>query len=87
MQLVTAFSRDSGEDKVYVQHRMEEQEVGERLCDLILDKGASFLLAGNSKNMPGQVREALGSRLGREQAEAYVERMEREGRYQTETWS
>jgi len=86
----TAFSRDQ-EDKVYVQHRLVEQGVGRRVASLLLDQGASFFLAGNSKQMPGQVREALvqvlAQRLGEQGAEQYVTDMEEGGRYQTETWA
>jgi len=90
VELVTAFSRDQ-EHKVYVQHRMLEEEVRQRLRALILEQGAAFFLAGNSKQMPTQVREALvevlADRLGQEEALAYVDKMEAMGRYQTETWS
>merc|ERR1711994_983170 len=72
VQVVTAFSRDQ-EDKVYVQHRMEQH--------------ASFYVAGNSKNMPTAVRQALVSaidgRLGEGKGEEVVANMEASGRYQT----
>ena len=92
VELVTAFSRDQ-EDKVYVQHRMAEKQ--EVLCKYILEMKGWFFIAGNSKSMPSQVREALVSALatqlgdtsGQEMAEQVVERMEAEGRYQTETWA
>ena len=86
--VVTAFSRDQ-EEKVYVQQRMGERK--ELLVQAVLEQGGSFYVAGNSKSMPGAVREALvaalASRLGEEQGEVYVQGMEREGRYQTETWA
>jgi len=88
VEVVTAFSRDQ-EDKVYVQHRMEER--AEQLADAVLDRGAAFLVAGNSKQMPAAVRAALvaalAARLGEEQGEQYVAAMEAGGRYQTETWA
>ena len=76
--------------QVYVQHRMADMAA--RLCELVLDQGAYFAVAGSSKNMPGAVRAALvaavNSRLqDPDQAELVVLRMEEEGRYQTETWS
>ena len=88
VEVVTAFSRDQ-EDKVYVQHRLGERR--QLLLELLLDQRGSFYVAGSSKAMPAAVREevvaALATRLGEEGAEAWVEAMEREGRYQTETWS
>ena len=57
----------------------------------ILDGEGWMFVAGNSKNMPTQVRRslisALTTRLGTEEAEKFVEKMENVGRYQTETWS
>ena len=86
--VITAFSRDQ-EDKVYVQHKIREQQ--EKIRHLILDKSGNFFVAGNSKFMPNQVREALVDAcsldLGPEEAEKYVEKMELTGRYQTETWA
>jgi len=88
VEVVTAFSRDQ-EDKVYVQHRMVEKE--EMLCKYILEMGGWFFIAGNSKNMPTQVREALvnalATKMEQEKAEQMVEKMELDGRYQTETWA
>jgi len=88
VHVVTAFSRDQ-EDKVYVQHRLQEQ--AQLLIELVLEQGALFMVAGNSKAMPTAVREALvqalASRLGQDGAEAKVTHMEESGLYQTETWS
>ena len=57
----------------------------------ILDEGAWVFVAGNSKNMPGQVRKsvvrALAEKIGDDKAEEFVENMEQTGKYQTETWS
>ena len=88
VEVVTAFSRDQ-EDKVYVQHRMEQH--APLLAELVVDQNASFYVAGNSKNMPTAVRQALVSaidgRLGEGKGEKVVAGMEASGRYQTETWS
>jgi len=88
VEVVTAFSRDQ-EDKVYVQHRMEQH--APLLAELVVDQNASFYVAGNSKSMPTAVRQALVSaidgRLGEGKGEEVVAGMEASGRYQTETWS
>jgi len=86
--VLTAFSRDQ-EDKIYVQHVMDNNR--QKIRELILEKSGSFFVAGNSKSMPTQVREALvaalAETLGQDEAENFVEKMEMNGRYQTETWS
>ena len=50
-----------------------------------------MFVAGSSKNMPSAVRgelvSALATRLGQEEAEIHVEKMELGGKYQTETWA
>ena len=90
LTIITAFSRDQG-DKVYVQHRIQEQAA--RVAQLVLSAGACFFVAGNSKQMPTAVRAALAACLtaelegGEAAAASYVDAMEANGRYQTETWS
>lgn len=90
LTLFTAFSRDQ-EDKVYVQQRVREN--AELLWDLITNKGACFYIAGNAKQMPASVRDALKEVFQREgdvsaeDAEQMLEAMERTGRLQSETWS
>lgn len=42
------------------------------------------MVAGNSKNMPNSVKEALQTALDVE--EAYIDEMIKSGRYQEETW-
>ena len=50
-----------------------------------------MFVAGSSKNMPSAVRRelvsALATKLGQEEAESHVEKMELGGKYQTETWA
>lgn len=90
LTLFTAFSRDQ-EDKVYVQHRIREN--AEFLMDLIANKKACFYIAGNAKEMPSSVRDALKSvfqqqgAVSAEDAETMVQAMEQSGRLQSETWS
>ena len=63
----------------------------EMICRYIIDDDGWFFIAGNSKNMPTQVREslisALATRLGDNKALQWVETMETQGKYQTETWA
>ncbi|EFC43919.1 predicted protein [Naegleria gruberi] len=87
--LSTAFSRDQ-DSKVYVQHRIGEQK--DLLFDLIVNKGAYFYVAGNSKQMPESVQKAVKSVLihggmTNQEAEEYLKQLDLAKRYQVETWS
>ncbi|XP_025834407.1 NADPH-dependent diflavin oxidoreductase 1 isoform X2 [Agrilus planipennis] len=90
LQLVCAFSRDQDE-KVYVQHKIKEH--AEQVWDLIKERNACVFIAGSSKNMPQQVREAFVSvcqkygKMSEIEATKYIVDMEKENRYQQETWS
>lgn len=90
LTLFTAFSRDQ-EEKVYVQHRISEN--AKFLMDLIANKNAFFYIAGNAKEMPSSVRDALKGvfqqqgTVSAEDAEKMLEAMEHSGRLQSETWS
>lgn len=66
----------------YVQHRILEQ--GEWLREKIINQNGLFLLAGNAKNMPTAVKEALSKSLNDPD---YVQAMISSGRYQEETWA
>uniref|UniRef100_A0A7N8XL74 NADPH-dependent diflavin oxidoreductase 1 n=1 Tax=Mastacembelus armatus TaxID=205130 RepID=A0A7N8XL74_9TELE len=90
LTLFTAFSRDQ-EDKVYVQHRVREN--AGLLWDLIANKSACFYIAGNAKQMPASVSDALKEvfqqegGMSAEEAEQMLVTMERTSRLQCETWS
>lgn len=66
----------------YVQHRITEYS--EFLKKQLIDGNGIFLLAGNSKNMPKAVREALAEALD---SPKYVDDMIKQLRYQEETWA
>ncbi|XP_014437549.1 NADPH-dependent diflavin oxidoreductase 1 isoform X6 [Tupaia chinensis] len=96
LTLFTAFSREQPacrlqEQKVYVQQRLREQ--GPLVWELLDRRGASFYLAGNAKSMPEGVLEALTSIFQEEgglsgpDAAAYLARLQRTLRLQTETWA
>lgn len=65
----------------YVQHRISEQN--HLLSDQLINRNGLFLVAGNSKNMPMAVKEALSNALD----DNYVQTMIKCGRYQEETWA
>jgi len=88
----TAFSRDRKERRQYVQDVIRAHAA--EVCETLLEKGGKVYVCGSSGNMPKGVREALidvlvgktGVSGARHQAEAYLDRMEKEGRYKQETW-
>ncbi|KAF7653046.1 hypothetical protein LDENG_00088030 [Lucifuga dentata] len=90
LTVFTAFSRDQ-EEKVYVQHRVKEN--AKLLWDLITRKHGCFYIAGNAKQMPASVREALQEAfqqeggVSAEEAERMLTAMEMTGKLQSETWS
>ncbi|XP_042529224.1 NADPH-dependent diflavin oxidoreductase 1 isoform X1 [Dipodomys spectabilis] len=90
LTMVTAFSREQ-DRKVYVQHRL--RELGPLIWELLDHRGAYFYLAGNAKRIPVDVAEALTSifqehgGLSEPDAAAYLARLQRTLRFQTETWA
>ncbi|XP_060923388.1 NADPH-dependent diflavin oxidoreductase 1 [Limanda limanda] len=90
LTLFTAFSRDQ-EEKVYVQHRVTEN--AKLLWDLLVNQRGCFYIAGNAKQMPASVSDALKGAfqqeggVSSEEAEQMLVAMERAGRLQSETWS
>lgn len=87
-KLDTAFSRDS-DQKVYVQHKMLEhsKEIYEWF-----EKGAYFYVCGDKEHMAKDVNEALISiiekegSMTREEAEAHLKDMQKQGRYQRDVY-
>ncbi|CCX34077.1 NADPH dependent diflavin oxidoreductase-like protein 1 [Pyronema domesticum] len=89
LQLYTAFSRDQ-KQKRYVQTVIREQ--GREVWDALGIRGGAVYVCGSSGRMPQAVREALmevAERWGglkREEARAWLEALEKGGRYRQETW-
>ena len=89
LEVIPAFSRDQSR-KVYVQDVIRDhlQEVFRLVNDL---QGIVYV-CGSSGKMPQAVREALtdtfqqGLSSDRKTAEAYLNAMEKQGRYKQETW-
>ncbi len=93
-QLFTAFSRDQ-EDKFYVQHVIQKHK--NIFGPLILEEDAFVYIAGNSKQMPDQVKDALTEAVkhaaddndeeDEQGLKAFVNDMISQKRLQMETWS
>ncbi|KAF9922255.1 NADPH-dependent diflavin oxidoreductase 1 [Linnemannia zychae] len=90
LKVFAACSRDQ-DDKVYVQHLIEQQSA--LVWSYIHDQQGVILLSGSSNRMPTDVRRALERVVAKEgsmtieQAQEYLTRVEKEGRFQQECWS
>ncbi|WP_246145578.1 diflavin oxidoreductase [Bacillus rubiinfantis] len=84
----TAFSRDT-EKKVYVQHKMLENS--KELFEW-MENGAYFFVCGDKSRMAKDVHNALievfekEGAMSREDAEAYVNDLQKQGRYQRDVY-
>jgi sulfite reductase alpha subunit-like flavoprotein len=90
LQLFAAFSRDQKE-KVYVQHRLSEQK--DLIWRLINEEHATIFLSGSARQMPKDVKHALKEiwrekekQTGEHEADKWLQHLEKEGRFQMETW-
>ncbi|HJV47090.1 MAG TPA: sulfite reductase subunit alpha [Bacillota bacterium] len=87
-RLETAFSRDTAQ-KVYVQNKMLDN--GKELYEW-LENGAYFYICGDKERMAKDVHNALISiieqegAMSREAAEAYLNNMQEQGRYQRDVY-
>ena len=92
LTVVTAFSRDKTQPRKYVQDRIRDES--EKVYDALVRKRGKVYVSGSSGSMPKGVREALldvltqrsEREMTKEQAEEYLDVMEKEGRYKQETW-
>ena len=89
LQTFTAFSRDQ-KHKVYVQDMIREHS--ELIYRLLYELEGIVYICGSSGKMPNAVRIALTEaftrcgKMHQGDAEAYLQKMEKEGRYKQETW-
>ena len=89
LQTFTAFSRDQ-KHKVYVQDIIREHS--ELVYRLLHELEGVVYVCGSSGKMPKAVRMALTEaftrcgKMHQGDAEAYLQKMEKEGRYKQETW-
>ena len=89
LRIFTAFSRDQRQ-KIYVQDLIKENS--KLVYDALHTRNGIIYVCGSSGKMPTAVREALievfekVAIVSRQDAETYLTRLEREGRYKQETW-
>jgi len=91
-KLYTAFSR-AQEHKIYVQHRLKENEVARDIVTQLVDQGAYFFVCGDGSKMVHDVQSALTTILQqhggmkKEEAQSYIQEMIKTHRYVTDRWS
>lgn len=89
LRIVTAFSREEGQPKRYVQDRV--RELGADVVRLVLEGGASMYMCGRAsmaREVGGVVGELVGKekRWGQEQIKEWTERMKRSRTWQEDVW-
>lgn len=91
LKVLTAFSREKGKPKQYVQDLIRRN--GSTLHQSLLQEEGKVYVCGSSGNMPKGVREALvdvlvemRESMTTDRAEEYLDGMEKKGRYKQETW-
>lgn len=91
LTVLTAFSRDTQSPRQYVQDQIRAN--GKHIRAALVEQGGKVYVCGSSGNMPKGVREALvdvlvdeGDRMERYDAEAFLDGIEKDGRYKQETW-
>lgn len=89
LSVITAFSRSDDGKKVYVQDRVKE--FAEEVCDLVMDKEASFFICGSAA-MARDVSKVVGEevRLRRgfdeQQSRKFMDKQKRIRRWQQDVW-
>ena len=91
LSVVTAFSRDIPNRKVYVQHRMTESATATQIFNILRNDG-HIVVCGNAKHMPNSVFKALtailvAGKVPEEDAEAFLHNMKAEKTLVFDTWS
>ena len=101
--LYTAFSREEGTEKKYVQTLMQNNvECGKRVVEMIMNKGASVYICGDGNAMGKDVQETIISLLAtdlinngkcanldeaKDRATSHVDQMKTMGRFVLDIWS
>jgi len=89
IQLYAAFSRETA-NKVYVQHKMSEAK--KAIWEALSDKGGFFYICGDARQMAKDVHQTLqqiimecGGKTS-EEAEKFIENLQKTNRYLTDVW-
>jgi len=89
--LHVAFSRESSQ-KVYVQDKLGDHEMKETLWHFLNDKKGYFYVCGDARQMAKAVHQTLINvvkecgKMNEEQAIAFVESLQKSGRYLQDVW-
>ena len=91
LTVVTAFSRDIPNTKVYVQHKMTETGPASKIFNILKAEG-HIVVCGNAKHMPNSVFKALvaimvAGKVDEEDAEDYINAMKADKSLMFDTWS
>jgi cytochrome P450/NADPH-cytochrome P450 reductase len=97
--LYTAFSRDNGEKKEYVQDAMKsDPECSKHVVDTIINGNSSIYICGDGFRMARDVQQAISELIGphvndsaatepADKGRNYIEKMKSEGRFMLDIWT
>jgi NADPH-ferrihemoprotein reductase len=89
IEVVSAFSREAGKEKKYVQDRVEER--AEEVCRMLVEENAYFYICGSAsmaRDVKARVEGMLGKRVGWGEREVreWSEAMRKGRRWQEDVW-
>jgi len=89
--LHVAFSRDQ-DKKVYVQDKLDDPETREKMWHFLNDKQGYFYVCGDARQMAKAVHQSLQNivkecgKKSEEEANTFIENLQKSGRYLTDVW-
>eukprot|EP01091_Cochliopodium_minus_P014433 TRINITY_DN48_c0_g1_i1.p1 TRINITY_DN48_c0_g1~~TRINITY_DN48_c0_g1_i1.p1 ORF type:complete len:160 (-),score=20.66 TRINITY_DN48_c0_g1_i1:118-597(-) len=90
ISLFSAFSREKNDQKIYVQHLLQNE--ADLLWDLLHNRDASLYICGDAKHMEVDVKNSIvdiirmKGGLERSEALSYLHQLEKSKRFQKDTW-
>lgn len=85
-QMHTAFSREQGRPKQYVQDLIVADEMAAEIRNLVLEQSARVYVCGNAARMAKDVAKAMGCILAGKDGSEFVQQLKKEGKWCEDVW-
>lgn len=85
-QMHTAFSREKGRPKQYVQDLIVEDEMAAKIRSLVLEQDARVYVCGDAARMAKDVAKVMGGILSGKDGFEFVQQLKKEGRWCEDVW-
>lgn len=85
-QMRTAFSRENGRPKQYVQDLIVEEETAAEIRSLVLEQNARVYVCGNAARMVKDVAKVMGCILAGKDGSKFVQQLKKEGKWCEDVW-